>query len=299
MNPIKKEIVAMKTFFVFLSLLVLSCSLRAEELVRAVSFSDAIENGVLLAGELTDGDTLTVKAVSGEQFQPLIELSDPGISSAVYALKGMIRYEDVESDGFLQLDNHFGARGTFFTKSLAPAGLLGKISGSSDWRPFLLPFYANSDDQDDGKSPLPEKLSLGLHLPGSGTVSIRGVGLYQYAAGEDPLQSTGQWIKSRNATLIAAIGGGLIGLWGAMIGAVSSRGKARRFVLGSANALLLIGLVSLGGGVAAIVAAQPYVVYYPLLFIGIILVVVFGKLRGTLSARYEHLELKRMQSMDV
>ena len=63
--------------------------------------------------------------------------------------------------------------------------------------------------------------------------------------------------------------------------------------------LLLIGIASLGGGVAAIAAAQPYVVYYPLLLIGIILVAVIGKLRGTLSARYEHLELKRIQSMDV
>jgi len=53
------------------------------------------------------------------------------------------------------------------------------------------------------------------------------------------------------------------------------------------------------GGVAAVATAQPYAVYYPLLLIGIVLVVVFGKMRGNLSARYEQLELKRMQSMDV
>ena len=289
----------MKTFFAFLSFLLLSCSLQAEEQLRAVSFSDAFESGALRAGEMIDEDTLTVKAAPGEQFQHLVELSDPGISSAVYALKGMIRYENVEGDGYLQLDNHFGAKGTFFTKSLAPAGPLGKISGSSDWRPFLLPFYANSGDQAAATSPIPEKLVLGLYLPGSGTVSIRGVRLYQYATDEDPLQSTGQWINNRSAILIGAIGGGLIGLWGAVIGFVSSRGKARRFVLGSANALLLIGIGSLGSGVAAIAAAQPYAVYYPLLLIGIILVAVFGKLRGTLSARYEQLELKRMQSLDI
>ena len=99
--------------------------------------------------------------------------------------------------------------------------------------------------------------------------------------------------------MLGAIGGGLIGLWGALIGVISSRGKARRFVLGSANALLLIGIVSLVGGVAAIAAAQPYVIYYPLLLIGIILVAVIGSLRRTLSARYEQFELKRMQSMDI
>ena len=289
----------MKTLFLVLSLSLLSCSLQAEELVRTVSFSDAIEDGVLRAGEVIDEDTLTVVAAPGKQFQLLIEIADPGISSPVYALKGMIRYQNVEGDGFLQLDNHFGARGTYFTKSLAPTGPLRKISGSSDWRPFLLPFYANTGDQADGTSPLPEKLTLGVYLPGSGTVSIRGVSLYQYASDEDPLQSTGQWISNRNANLFGAIGGCFVGLWGAVIGVVSSRGRAKRFVLGSANALLLIGAASLAIGVAAIAAAQPYAVYYPLLLIGIILVAVIGKLRGTLSARYEELELKRMQSMDV
>jgi len=289
----------MKYFLVLVSSLLLSSSPQAEELVRVVSFSDAFEEGALLAGELTDEKTLTVAAVPGKQFQLLIELENPGISSAVYALKGMIRYENVEGAGFLQLDNHFGAVGTYFTKSLASAGPLRKISGNSDWRPFVLPFHANSGDQSDGAALLPEKLSLGLYLPGSGTVSIGGVGLYQYASGDDPLQSTGQWLTNRNSILLGAIGGCLIGLWGAVIGVVSSRGKARRFVLGSANVLLLIGVASLGGGVAALADAQPYAIYYPLLLIGIILVAVIGKLRGSLSARYEQLELKRMQSMDV
>jgi hypothetical protein len=36
-----------------------------------------------------------------------------------------------------------------------------------------------------------------------------------------------------------------------------------------------------------------------MLLIGILLVVVFGKMRGSLSARYEQLELQRMQSMDI
>ncbi len=289
----------MKVFLVFLSLLLLSSSPQAEELIRAVSFSEAFENGVLRAGELIDVETLTVTAVPGKQFQPLIELAAPGISSPVYALKGMIRYENVKGDGFLQLDNHFGATGTYFTKSLASAGPLRKISGSSDWRPFVLPFYANSGDQADGTSPVPEKLSLGLFLPGSGTVSISGVGLYQYAAGEDPLQSAGQWISNRNATLLGAIGGSILGIWAAVIGVVSSRGKARRFVLGSATILLLIGIASLGIGVAAFAFAQPYAVYYPFLLIGIVLVALMAMLRRTLSARYEQLELKRMQSMDA
>jgi len=289
----------MKHLFVFFSLLLLPVSVSAEELVRTVSFSEADESGALRAGDLTDGETLTVTAEPGKPFQLLIELADPGIRSPVYALKGMIRYENVEGDGYLQLDNDFGARGTFFTKSLAMAGPLGKLSGSSDWRPFVLPFYANSGDQADGTSPIPEKLFLGLFLPGSGTVSIGGVGLYQYAAGEDPLQSAGQWMGDRNATLLGAIGGSLLGIWGAVTGVLSARGKARRFVLGSAMVLLLIGVASLGIGVAGLAISQPYAVFYPLILIGIVLIALMTVLRRTLSVRYEQLELQTMQSMDV
>ena len=289
----------MKSYLGFVSVFLLSLSAQAEELVRAVSFADALEHGVLRAGELTEEGALTVSAAPDIPFQLLLEFPDPGINSPVYALRGLIRYDNVEGDGFLQMDNHFGVKGTFFTKGLAPAGPLGKISGSSDWRPFVLPFYANSGDQYDGAVLLPEKLSLGLNLPMSGTVSISGVELYQYAAGEDPLQGSVQWPNDRIITLFGAIGGSLIGIWGAIVGVASSRGKARGFVFGSANVLLVIGIASLACGVLALATARPYGVYFPLLLIGIILVVVIGMLRGTLSSRYEEVELKRMQSMDA
>jgi hypothetical protein len=289
----------MRILLLFLSLVLLSLSASAEELVRTVSLSDSVENVAVRGGDVTEGDALTVTAVPGKQFQTLIELSDPGIGMPVYAVKGMVRYENVEGDGFLQLDNHFGSSGTFFTKSLAQQGPLGKISGSSDWRPFVLPFYANSGDQADGSSTLPEKLSLSLFLPASGTVSISGVGLYQYADGEDPLQPAGQWFSDRTATLFGAIGGSLLGIWGAFVGVIAARGKARGFVVSSATVLLMVGVVCLLIGVAAIASSQPYAVYYPFLLIGVLLVALMAVFRRTLSMRYEHLELKRMQSMDA
>ena len=166
----------------------------------------------------------------------------------------------------------------------------------------MLPFYANTGDQTDGTMLLPEKLTLSLYLPGSGTVSVAEIGLYQYASGEDPLQmhmQAGQWFSNRTAGWIGGIGGTLLGVWGALIGIVSARGKARGFVIGSANALLFIGSASLIAGIVALSMAQPYAVYYPLLLLGVIIVAVIAMLRRTLSARYEQLELKRMQSMDA
>jgi H+/Cl- antiporter ClcA len=84
-----------------------------------------------------------------------------------------------------------------------------------------------------------------------------------------------------------------------LIGILAGRGKARGFVLGSTNALLVIALASIVTGVVAMTSGQPYAVYYPLLLIGVIIGIVIGFLRGRVSNRYEQLELKRMQSMDA
>lgn len=273
----------MKYTLMLLALLLTSLSLAEEQVQTMVFFEEP----------------LVLTAVPDKQRHLLIVLPEPGITKSVYALKGMVRYENVEGEAYLQMNNNFGEKGVFFTKSVAASGPLGKIAGNSDWRPFTLPFFANSGDQSGGAQSFPEELTLALHLPGAGTVSVRDIHLYQYAAGEDPLQAEGQWISSRNAGLFGGIAGGVLGLWGALIGVLSSRGKARSFVLGSANVMLIIGVVSLIAAVAAFAAGQPYAIYYPLGLIGIIVAFVTGKLRSTLAARYEELELKRMQSMDA
>lgn len=274
----------MKSLSLAISLFIFSVALQAEERLGDVAFAE---------------QALTVTAVPGAASQLLLELPEPGVTRPVYALKGMVRYEKVQGDGFLQLDNYFADGSYYFSRSLAATGPLGKLSGSSDWRPFALPFFANSGDKTDSAAPLPNRLTLSLVLPGTGTVSIRDVALYQYASGEDPLQVAGQWFGERSAGMLGGFGGAILGLWGALIGVLSARGKARGFVLGSAKVLLVIGVASLVAGVFALAMAQPYAVYYPLLLIGIILVGVLGTLRGKLSAQYEQLELKRMQSLDA
>ena len=157
------------------SVMVLSPELPAEEPIQGMSFF---------------AEPLTINAVPGKQQYQLAVMPQPGISSPVYALKGMVRYANVEGDAYLQMNNDFGETGVFFTKSLAPAGPLGKISGSSDWRPFILPFFANQGDQAGTGTLVPDELTLELHLPAAGTVAIRDVRLFQYASDEDPLASS-------------------------------------------------------------------------------------------------------------
>ncbi len=157
---------------VLLAALSMAPLLHAEEAVRAMAFYE---------------EPLTLEAVPGKQRHLLVVLPQPGISSPVYALKGMVRHDDVEGDAYLQMNNDFGDKGVFFTKGLSPSGPLGKLSGSSDWRPFILPFFANQGDSVSGEVMVPGEVTLSLHLPGAGSVSIRDVRLYQYGADENPL----------------------------------------------------------------------------------------------------------------
>lgn len=150
--------------------------LHAEEVVKAMAFYE---------------EPLTLHAVPGKQRHLLVVLPQPGLSSPVYALKGMVSHDGIEGDAYLQMNNDFGESGVFFTKGLAPTGPLGKLSGSSDWRPFILPFYANQGVSLAGETMMPVEVTLALHLPGAGSVSIRDVRLYQYGADEDPLALAG------------------------------------------------------------------------------------------------------------
>ena len=280
----------MKTLIACL-LILLSLSAYAEEQLQRVELGPD-------AGEVLEDGTIRV-AAAATPYQFLFELEDPGITAPVYELKGMIRYEGVEGDAYLQMDSSFGDRGTFFTKTLATGGPLRKLAGSSDWRPFTMPFYANTGDQADGAALIPESLSVGLFLPGAGTVFIRDVVLYQYAAGEDPLQATGQWFGNRTMALVGAIGGSLIGVWSGLIGFLASRGRARGFVLGSTTILIVLGVVTFAIGTVVLATGQPYAVFYPLLLVGGIIIFVYGTLRRVLPRRYEALELQKMHAMDA
>ena len=271
--------------------LMIALPVAAEELVAPVDLTQAAESESVQVADAV----LRVDAAPGRPQQVLIRILQPGITTPVYALRGMVRY-DVEGDGYLQLDNDFGERGTYFTKSLAPQGPLAALSGRSDWRPFVLPFNA---DNGQGSALTPEALTLSIYLPGSGHAELRDVGLYQYTAGEDPLSAGASWMGTRLTTWVGALGGCLVGLWGGFVGYLVPRGKARGFVIASANLLVVAGIVVFLAGLYAIGSGQPYAVYYPLLMLGAILVFVVGWLRVGLPGRYEAAELKKMQAMDA
>lgn len=114
----------------------------------------------------------------------LFSISKPSLSTnTVYAITGQVKYDNVQGVGYVEMWNFFPPvkpgmpEGQYFSRTLGDSGELGKITGTSDWRNFSLPFNPA------GASGPPVRLKINLILPGRGTVYLSPVKLVKYEAG--------------------------------------------------------------------------------------------------------------------
>jgi hypothetical protein len=223
----------------------------------------------------------------------LHEWSPPKIPQSSYVLRGRVKYESVQGIGYLELLNQFPSRGSYFTRTLGQGGPMGQLTGTSDWRDVILPFYAGDAGQ-------PEKLVLNLSLAGPGIVELTDLELWSPA---DELPTTliaGAWWSDRMGGLVGGLGGAFLGVFlGGCLAPLTAMGRARGFVLAS---LLAIGVLCTGLlilGVLACAIGQPYGVYYPLLLLGGLGAVLSAVGFRQSQLRYHEWELRRMTSLDV
>jgi hypothetical protein len=102
----------------------------------------------------------------------------------------------------------------------------------------------------------------------------------------------------RFGTWYGGLGGGLLGLSGAVLGALTAalapKGKGRSFILDAFTLLKWVGLVNLVVGLYAVYDRQPYGIWYPLLLIGFLFTLLFSLLRPIVRKRYEKVEKQQM-----
>lgn len=231
------------------------------------------------------GDALAVRAPSTGGVFPLTVIEDPRVDGEGYVVRGRVRYNEVQGLGYLEMWSVFPDGGRYFSRTLAEQGPEGSLSGSSDWRPFELPFHL------DGGPP-PERLEIGIVLPGAGAVEIGPLELV--AIGRSP----GAWWSDRMGGLIGGIAGSAIGILGGTLGWLVARRRARAFTLGAMKVAVAAGGLVLGAGAVAVATSQPYGVAYPILLTGVILVAVFGGLLPVAKRAYANHELRRIRALD-
>jgi hypothetical protein len=289
----------MKTAFTTLLLALLAgAALAQQKPIAQYSWKELVEAGTLKTGTMvTLPDKTEALKIENPSSRPLmvtlLPIEQPKITADVYSISGEVRYEGVEGDGFLEMWNYFG-ESAYFSRTLGESGPMGKLSGTSDWRAFVLPFNAT------GAKSHPTKLVINLHLPGKGVVYLRSpIKLSQASESSAPGMEPKAWWSRDSSTLAQGIISGLVGGYGVLIGWLSSRGKARAFVLGSLQALIAAGAAGTALGLIAMLVQQPFAVWRPLLLFGVIFVVMLPFTLRSLKERYRRFELRRMTSLDA
>jgi hypothetical protein len=277
--------------------------------VGEISWAKLEAAGELLAGKVDRGEPpdpveqLTVEHSKQERKAVTVAVVEkPNIDGFQYQVAGWVKHEDVASGSCLEMWNTFADGRRAFTRTLAPSGPMRNLDGSSDWRPFLLPF------QSDETAGLPKKLEINVVFAGPGTVHLSPLRIEQHAAAPRraaaarPVSALGgrpgAWWDERTAGLIGGIGGTVLGLLGGLMGTLGGFGKARRFVTALAILMTLSGVAAFLVGLVALGIGQPYAVYYPLLLGGGIAAVVCGGLLPVIRRRYDEIELRKMTAMD-
>jgi len=287
----------MKTTLLLLSAIIFTAPARADEqVISTFSWKELADTGKLTAGTFTGAPDNALKVENhgaGAMSATVLTILQPKITTDFYAVTGDVRYDNVEGDGFLEMWSHFSETGAYFSRTLGTTGPMAKLTGSSDWRPFTLPFDAK------GARSRPSKLLVNIYLPGEGSVFLRNVKLVQSTSFDGAGTQTGARWSDQTVGIVGGVGGALIGCLGALIEWLAARGKAQRFVVNAVRVLIGVGVASVLGGFAAVALRQPYAVWYALLLLGVLVVVIFPFRLRSYQDRYREIELRRMTSMDA
>ena len=232
--------------------------------------------------KLRDLDTpLPVSRELGSQDPvPLLVVETPDILLPKHLIAGEVRHTNVAGSGFIEMWTVYANDERYFSRTLGHHGPMAKMTGSSGWRRFTLPFHGKEDA-------FPERLEANIILPGGGEVEVRNLALYQ----SENARGLGWW-SGAYVGWIGGIGGPCIGLLGGLCGMLASLGKARRFVLTVLAAYLIVGICCLLAGTVAVVMKQPFEVWYPLVLFGGILTLCGGIALPLVRRAYIQRELR-------
>ena len=285
------------------ALLWLVSTAGAQQTLVMYDWHDLKQNHQLRGGEVVNGESdLKIENTNDTPLQlHLFEIVGPPVSNTIYALTGQVKYDNVHGTGYLEMWNFFPPsspglpEGQYFSRTLGDAGNMEKITGTCHWRNFSLPFDRT------GASGAPTRLEINIFLPGKGTVYLSPVKLVQYPKGfscAGPIAPAGWW-SANIAPWVGGIGGPAIGFFGGLLGWMSQKGKARKFVLPAWTCCIAFGIGCLIATLIALIVRHPWFVAMPLFIFGFVSTLIFSVTWSAARNRYDELEIRRMASMDA
>jgi hypothetical protein len=295
----------MKPILVFFALLTFSATAGSRQTVTEFNWKDPAQTGLPrgTAPVLLDGRAaLKIENTNVAPLQlSLLTIAKPKISAQMYAVQGEVRYDAVQGDGYLEMWNYFPPvkpglpEGQYFSRTLGDSGEMGKISGTSDWRPFSLPFDSA------GASGPPTELQINLILRGRGTVYLGPIKLVQYPVAKSFFygNTAHPWWSHRAYLWVMILGSGIFIGFNLLIVALSVKGKGRGFVFALLRLLIGLGILLGATTIVAFAQQQPFWVWFPLLLEAFLLITIFGAWLFTVGRIYQELELRRMQALDA
>lgn len=218
--------------------------------------------------------------------------------SSQYAVRGRVRYSGVAGEAYLEMWNIMPDGSRYFSRTLAPSGPMGIISGDSDWRGFLLPFNLMET------RPTHVDLEINVVMPGKGTIEVSPIAIGPGSgSGVVAAASKQAWFTETDAGRWGGIGGGVYGtvagLFGALCGWLAPRGRGRRLILGGIVAGAALGLVLLAIGLYAWLDGQPRYVGYMFALPGVLTLIIFPLMFSRIKRRYGEAELRKMSARDA
>lgn len=282
-----------------LALAMFAAPVSAERGVTEIRWSALKAEGRLKGGEVVPpGGGVAYESLkvtnpdASPRVVPLVVIDRPGIEGPRYAIRGDVRGEGIEGRAYLEMWSFFPGGGRYFSRTLAGTGPMASLGGTFPFRAFVLPFSAEPGMK-------PERLEVNVAFPGRGTVTLGPLRLVELGPGDDPLLPSGAWLTSSQIGLVGGIGGGMLGLLGALAGTLASRGKARSLVFAVLRGMLAVGIASLAALALGWWRGQPGAVLFLFFLVGAICSAVPASLLASVRRRYEELELRRMKALDA
>jgi len=139
----------MKTTLLLCLCLGFASKCAAEELLATYDWRELADTGRLRGGvpvRLDGKSAVQITNTNDTALQvQLLEIQQPPIQRRLYAVLGQVKYESVQGDGYLEMWNYFPPikpglpEAQYFGRTLGTSGAMGKITGTSNWRAFMLP----------------------------------------------------------------------------------------------------------------------------------------------------------------